>query len=427
MTGAGNREVDLSSAIRLQQHFREPYIGPRSFRREAEDQKRFFGRDEETDEIISLISSHKLVLVYAQSGAGKTSIFNAQVVPALERVGFEVLPMSRVRITFTGLTSSFTLKNLYIFNAIQSLKPKIDPMVLTDKSLTDFLADYFPNDIDDNGDVVPQVLVFDQLEELFSFSAKEWKEQQEGFFHQISEALDNNSLLRIVFLIREDHLAELDPFLSVLPEKLRPRFRLERLREEAAIAAIKGPLEKTNNLIHDSRGDEFNDEIRKLVKDLIKIRVEDPFGESHQTEGEFVEPIHLQVVCQRWWRERTNKTIKKSDNSLEDLTDVDNALKDFYTDAIREAINQSDVQESDLRKWCGNTLITSSGTRGIVHRDADSTAGMSNSAVDILEHKYLIRREWRAGATWYELTHDRLIEPIKDSNKEWLDKIEREE
>jgi len=47
----------------------EPYVGPRSFRRDIEDQLRFFGRDAETEEIVSLITSHRLVLIYAQSGA----------------------------------------------------------------------------------------------------------------------------------------------------------------------------------------------------------------------------------------------------------------------------------------------------------------------------------------------------------------------
>src|ERR687884_159658 len=74
----------------------EPYVGPRSFRRDVEDQSRFFGRDAETEEIVSLITSHRLVLIYAQSGAGKTSIFNAQVTPALESYGFNVLPLARV-------------------------------------------------------------------------------------------------------------------------------------------------------------------------------------------------------------------------------------------------------------------------------------------------------------------------------------------
>ena len=74
-----------------------PYIGPRPFKRDKDDQSRFFGRDVETNEIVSLVTSHRLVLIYAQSGAGKTSIFNAQVTPKLEGYGFEVLPMARVQ------------------------------------------------------------------------------------------------------------------------------------------------------------------------------------------------------------------------------------------------------------------------------------------------------------------------------------------
>ena len=36
---------------------------------------------------------------------------------------------------------------------------------------------------------------------------------------------------------------------------------------------------------------------------------------------------------------------------------------------------------------------------------------------------HLIRAEWRAGARWYELTHDRFIEPIISSNKVFNDKL----
>ena len=79
----------------------EPYVGPRPFRRDIQDRLRFFGRDTETDEIVSLITSHRLVLIYAQSGAGKTSVFNAQVTPALESYGFKVLPSARVQVTTT--------------------------------------------------------------------------------------------------------------------------------------------------------------------------------------------------------------------------------------------------------------------------------------------------------------------------------------
>ena len=48
---------------------------------------------------------------------------------------------------------------------------------------------------------------------------------------------------------------------------------------------------------------EFN-EIEQIVQDLMKIKIETIAGESLEVMGEFIEPIHLQVVCQRWWHER---------------------------------------------------------------------------------------------------------------------------
>jgi len=88
------------SVTRQEKEEWNPYVGPRPFRRDLDDQNRFFGRDEETEQILSLIYGHQLVLIYAQSGAGKTSLFNAQVAPELEKNGFQVLPVARVGIGF---------------------------------------------------------------------------------------------------------------------------------------------------------------------------------------------------------------------------------------------------------------------------------------------------------------------------------------
>ena len=64
--------------------------------------------------------------------------------------------------------------------------------------------------------------------------------------------------------------------------------------------AIKGPLiNKTNNLAEDEAL-EIESEINVLVSDLLKIYVENPNIDLQQIEGEFVEPIQLQVVCGRW-------------------------------------------------------------------------------------------------------------------------------
>ena len=45
---------------------------------------------------------------------------------------------------------------------------------------------------------------------------------------------------------------------------------------------------------------------------------------------------------------------------------------------------------------------------------------MPNQIVEFLEDKYLLRVEARAGAYWYELVHDRFIDPIRVRNRKWL-------
>ena len=40
-----------------------------------------------------------------------------------------------------------------------------------------------------------------------------------------------------------------------------------------------------------------------------------------------------------------------------------------------------------------------------------------SAALDELERRHLIHAEWRSGTRWYELTHDRLIDPIRSSNE----------
>jgi hypothetical protein len=429
-----------TSVIEEGQEIIDPFIGPRPFRRE--DQRLFFGREKETNEILSLIFAHQLVLIYAQSGAGKTSILNAQVTPALEKYGYNVLPTARVGIasdtkvgskkfdsTKDNLTSGNQV-NFYIFNAFQSLKPKDNPQLFLNKTLSEFLNQYFPNKKEIGVKLKPQVLAFDQLEELFRFYPDDsWREQQEDFFKRVAEALEKDPLLRIVFVIREDYLAELDHFVDILPERLRPRFRLERLCKDAAFKAIKGPLERTStNLFQSSDTKIINKEIEEIVNDLLKIRVEDPStGEPQEVKGEFVEPIQLQLVCRRWWREKLSPTKVDSQTQVQlkkSLTNVDKALTEFYEEAIHMAVMNTGISEDIIRSWFDEKFITASGTRAFVHHrafvqvnDNPKNKEIIEQAIDSLEKSYVIRAEWRSGAKWYEITHDRLIGPVKHSNE----------
>ena len=388
-----------------------PYVGPRPFERTEADRARFFGRDRETQEIVSLIVSQPLVLVYAQSGAGKTSLFNARVAPTLEEKGFEVLPLTRVRGAIPEGVEPQDIANLYVFSALLNLEPKADPRALADKSLAAFLEER-PRTTKAEGKPAPRAIIFDQFEEIFTLYSERWYEQQETFFHQVAEALAADPLLRVVFVIREEYLARLDSFARLLPERLRTRFHLECLREGAALAAVTGPLKDTGRSFAEGVAE-------KLVKDLLKIRIETGTGEVAEVLGEFVEPVQLQVVCQSLWRDLPPDVTVITQDHLQAFGNVNQTLSRFYEGAIKTGAQRAGVKERELRTWSERNLITPAGTRGTVYRGREETGGIPNAAVDVLENLHLIRGERRAGARWYELTHDRFIGPIQRSNEAW--------
>ena len=94
---------------------------------------------------------------------------------------------------------------------------------------------------------------------------------------------------------------------------------------------------------------------------------------------------------------------------------------------IHKVVVGTQETEERIRKWCEKKLITPNGTRALVYLTGISSEDEVDSSVIVsLESNHLIREVWLSGARWYELTHDRLIGPIKDSNKEWLDEREQE-
>jgi hypothetical protein len=391
---------------------RNPYVGPRPF--ERQDRDLFFGREREASEVLSLIIAHPVLLLYAPSGAGKTSLLNAKLIPLLEEEEFEVLPLARVWGLIPEDIELEEIPNLYVFNTLMSwAEDEADPKRLAQTSLADFLKER-EHPTDKEGLLSPRVTIFDQFEELLAFYPGRW-EDRENFFEQIRDALEGDPLLRVVFVIREDYIAQLDPYAPLLPEKFRPRFRLERLREGAALSAITGPLRDTKRSFAKGVAEE-------LVEELLKVRVMTAAGKTEVVAGKFVEPVQLQVVCHDLWQNLPPYVTVITRDHLQAFGDVNQALSGFYERAIKRAAQEAGVKEGDLRAWFEHTLIPPAGTRGTVYRGREKTGGIPNAAVDVLENLHLIRGEWRASARWYELTHDRFIEPIQESNKMWRER-----
>lgn len=387
----------------------EPYIGPRPFVRE--DEMVFYGRDREAKELFSLIVAHPIVLLYAQSGAGKTSLLNAKIVPLLEEHHSEVFGSARVGGELLQGTKADDIANIYVFNALTSLQSDThNAKNLVRASLTEYLtAKSHPQR--EEGISYRRVIIFDQFEEIFTKYPERWKDR-EGFFNDIDSALEQDRRLRVVFSMREDYIANMDPFAFALPERLRTRFRLERLREDAALLAVKKPLELTNRSFAPGAAE-------KLVKNLLQVPIKSATG-TIDISGEFIEPVQLQVVCQKLWRSLQPEVKVIDDEYIEDYGDVDKALSTYYDDCIKNAAEETGVAEGVLRRWFGEKLITPDGTRGTIYKDVKYTGGLPNEVVDLLENLRLVRPELRGGAAWYELTHDRFIGPIIQSNQQWL-------
>ena len=396
----------------------QPYIGPRPFEREDADKGRFFGRHREARELLSRIIAHSAVLLYSQSGAGKTSLINAKLIPLLEDKGFDVLKPGRVRGLRPPDIQRDAIRNIYVFNAIRSWDDNnTDPKSLAELSLTAFLKQR-KRRTNKNEEVSPYIAIFDQFEELFTFYAERWENRQD-FFDQIGQALDEDRFMRVVFAMREDYIGRLDPYLPALPEKLRTRYRLERLTADQALRAVTGPLEHTQYSFAENVAE-------SMVRDLLKVPIETPAGVVKAT-SEFVEPVQLQVVCQTLWENcqlswhglNPSEPRVITPEHLETFGDVDAALSTFYENALKRVVHCTGINEGKLRAWFESVLITPTGTRGTVFRGTDDTGGIPTKTVEELVNQHLVIREARGGATWVELTHDRLIDPIKTSNEKW--------
>lgn len=395
-----------------------PYIGPKSFT--YEDRKKFAGRDADITALYRLLIAERIVLLYSPSGAGKSSLVNAGLLPRMSEKGFKIFPVARVNQELPPELAD-SQANRYVFSLLQSLEeslPKeehIPDAELATLTLNEYLVRrLLPAPNPEVESYEPRsLLIFDQFEEILTIDPEN-EEDRLAFFTQVGEALEESSRWAL-FVAREDYIAGLDPYLRLIPTRLAHTFRLDLLDLQTAQDAIRKPAKLV--------GVEYTeDATQKLVRDLSKVRIQLPDGSLQEGEhyGRYVEPVHLQVVCQRLWNKMGDTNTITADY-VENLGDVNKALEDFYADQVREAAEKLKIPEKDIRTWFDDRLITATGIRSQVLLEENISGGLDNLAILYLANKsHLIRGEVRRGIRWYELAHDRLIDPVRRNNKAWF-------
>ena len=98
------------------------------------------------------------------------------------------------------------------------------------------------------------------------------------------------------------------------------------------------------------------------------------------------------------------------------LGNVDESLASFYADAIKSAAVASGATQREIRDWVDEELISDQGFR------TQALAGPGEHGATVLlalENAHVLRADSRRGAEWYELSHDRLVAPVIESNSAW--------
>src|SRR5680860_244686 len=209
-----------------------PYVGPTPFL--TRDKDRFFGRDREIGELTSLVLAHPITLLVSGSGAGKTSLVNAGLIPALTGAGggiprCEVLPIVRFHSASMHFTTPSEPQNRFVSHTTGTLSG--DSKQYSDGSpgsLAEYLKERKPL-LDRVRQPLPRLLIFDQFEELYSLHPQLW-EQRLPFLQELVATVDSDPLVRVLLVMREEYLAQFEQLgTQMFTNELRIRLHLERL------------------------------------------------------------------------------------------------------------------------------------------------------------------------------------------------------
>ena len=390
---------------------RNPFPGPRPY--EREDAGDFFGRTSEIGELRSLIASYGVVVVVGPSGCGKSSLLRAGVIPALERGEYEVLPIARLGEAARERVGAASATAIFEQNVVSYLSSPNDGSTPSAASTPLLLTtlESRPRRTASDGAPMSRVLVIDQFEELFTTNPAAWRQRSE-LLSAVLAANRGVADLRVVLVMRAEYLSAFAALLARLEDGSSARervvmyFHVERLSQRAASDVIAAGFGKHFPAFKSSSA-------TKLAQQMSREYVRGPDGALTEGEGEYVEPLYLQLICRSLWEKMAAGAVNPGDDSLIPDADIDKELRGFVATEIAAAGKVCGVRAARIRRWLEEKLITPAGTRGSVIREATETAGMPNAVVETLERGHVLRSEERSAGHWYELAHDRLVAGVQ--------------
>jgi hypothetical protein len=380
----------------------------------------FFGRDEETRKLSTMVMVNTLTIVFGRSGTGKTSLLNAGVFPKLR--DNHCLPF-RIRLEFNKNSPDLVsqIKNV--------LKTEIDKYGFKVRSYpgAETLWEYFHKEPLWKG--ITPILVFDQFEEIFTlakldsrFGLKElpafWEELsdiientipeklKEQFQNKNEESANNykSPKAKVVFAFREEYLPEFESITSKIPSLKYSRFRLLSMNGHQAYDVIT----KT-----------WKERIKKPQAEQIVSYLTNETNEENY-DLITVEPSLLSQVCAYIDKERLHAGSTGVSAGLLDKYPKETILRSIYNEAINAAEDampktagpDPKKASSQVKEFLEEKLITSEGFR--TRYNLAGSDDYIKPGIGILQSRYFIREDNNT----IELTHDVLAPIIKIDREE---------
>jgi hypothetical protein len=395
---------------------RTRYPGAQPFSDDDFSHKVFFGREHEAAALTDQILATRMIVVYAKSGLGKTSLLNAGVAPRLRDEGY--LPLIvRVNDVQRG-PFAFILEGIQA----EAERQQVEYVPGLSDSLWNFFktAEFWRGDL-----LMTPVLILDQFEELFTLQGEEARAlflEELGYLvrgirppggqQTDTPVSDSPPPIRLVLSLREDYLGLLEEAAGHMPQILDHRFRLAPLTLDAATEAMIGPAGIDDEAL-ETRPFRFDPAtITSILNYLSQCR-----AKSIALTTRYVEPFQLQLICSRIEKIVTQRQRQSPANLTVSLKDIGNeaglseTLKDFYTEAIRTLPKRSTRRV--VRRLCEEYLISPEGRRlSLEENEIRRQLGLSGETLRQLVNSRLLRADHRSDNTYYELSHDALVEPV---------------
>jgi len=383
-------------------------------------QRFFFGRDEETVELLRLIRRDTLTVLFGQSGLGKSSLLSAGVFPQLRRESF--FPI-HVRLDVTEGALDLRAQVAMAIRDNCQLHQVDAPPMRPDQTLWE----YFHHDATDfwtaTNQLLQPVLVFDQFEELFTLGqhSQRLRASCADFLAELGDLVENRTPsalqgeferdqsrldaivfdkahYRVVFCFREDYLAEFEGLKKQMRRIMHNRMRLLPMQSANAMLAVQ------------KAGREFV--TPEVARRIVCFVGGGDVGDPESAEALQVEPALLSLVCRELNEERIRSGERVISTELIQTENANRIIENFYDDCFRD-------MAPAVRRFVEDRLLTKSGFRdSCAVEEAMEQVGENVGKLDVLVQRRLLRYDVRHAVRRIELTHDVLTHVARRSRDE---------